>query len=517
MSSNTKSAAVLLSLCLGMSACAAEYEDGLDVQGSANTQALEAGQAQSYLIVFKSTTVPTGAKSSVSTAGGTLVASYDKIGVAVAQSTRADFATRLAKVSGVQSVVNTAGMAEDALTTKVPKKKAPRPGKPSANGEPLAAMQWNMDQIHAKEARAITPGSSSVIVGVIDSGIDDTLPDLKGQVDATRSVTCIGGIPNTARSNWSHDDIGHGSHVSGLIAGKQNGIGIVGVAPGVKLAAVKVTDDGLVFPEAFICGLYWGATHGFALANASLITDPYYYHCDSNPAQKAIKVAQQRAVNFAQSQGMTVLAAASNESEDLSHPQFDVWTGEPVTNNCKLLPVELDGVIGVSALAGDRKLAFYSNYGTDGVDLAAPGGDMNVPVPGNESGQVLSSVPSYSLYYQLASDWNGRVGVGCSDGLDANDPASDPASCRETYALLQGTSEAVPHATGVAALVLSKFGRMSTSNLLAKLAAGATDTACPAGVYQPYPDYMPPATCTGTSANNAFYGKGQVDALASLK
>jgi len=305
--------------------------------------------------------------------------------------------------------------------------------------------------------------------------------------------------------------------VSGLIAGKQNGVGIVGVAPGVKLAAVKVTDDGLVFPEAFICGLYWGATHGFDLANASLITDPYYYHCDSNPTQKAIKTAQQRAITFAQSKGMTVLAAASNETEDLSHPEFDVWTGEPVTNNCKLLPVELDGVIGVSALAGDRKLAFYSNYGTDGVDLAAPGGDMHVPVPGNESGQIVSTVPSYSLYYQLASDWNGRVGIGCSDGLDPNDPNADPSTCKETYALLQGTSEAVPHATGVAALAISKFGKLSTANLLAKLAAGATDTACPPGVYQPYPDDMPPATCTGPVTNNAFYGKGQVDALATLK
>jgi subtilisin family serine protease len=378
-------------------------------------------------------------------------------------------------------------------------------------------MQWNMDQIHAKEARAITPGNPSVIVGVIDSGIDDTLPDLVGQVDATRSVSCIGGIANTARANWAHDDIGHGSHVAGIIAAKQNGVGTIGVAPGVKLAALKVTDDGYVYPEAFICAVYWGATHGVALANASLITDPYYYHCDTDPVQKAIKIAQQRAITFAQSQGLTLLAAASNENQDLNNPKLDPYTGKQVDSSCKLLPVELDGVIGVSALAGDRNLAFYSNYGTDGVDLAAPGGDFHVPMTGNASGQVVGPVPSYSYYYQAAGDWNGRVGVGCSDGLDPNDPAADPSTCKETYALLQGTSQAVPHVTGIAALALSKFGKLSTANLLAKLAAGATDTPCPAGIYKPYTSDMPPETCTGTVANNAFYGMGQADAYATIK
>jgi subtilisin family serine protease len=171
----------------------------------------------------------------------------------------------------------------------------------------------------------------------------------------------------------------------------------------------------------------------------------------------------------------------------------------------------------VSALAGNGRLAFYSNYGTDGVDLAAPGGDMHVAMPGNESGQIVSPIPSYSLYYQAAIDWNGRVGIGCTDGLDANDPLADPATCKETYALMQGTSAAVPHVTGIAALAISKFGKMTTANLLAKLAAGATKTACPPGVYQPYPADMPPATCTGPLANNAFFGQGKADAYATIK
>lgn len=58
--------------------------------------------------------------------------------------------------------------------------------------------------------------------------------------------------------------IGHGTHVSGIIAAKKNGIGIVGVAPGVRLAAMKVAIDdvndpnfGLVFPDAVVCGIDW--------------------------------------------------------------------------------------------------------------------------------------------------------------------------------------------------------------------------------------------------------------------
>ncbi|HEX5661115.1 MAG TPA: S8 family serine peptidase [Polyangiales bacterium] len=513
--SKANRASFFFSLFLGASACAADVESLDEVDSS--SQQLDAN-TRSYLVTYKATSTPSSAKADVTAAGGKLVASFDKIGVVVAQSSSAAFASKLAAKSGVQSVVDTSGTAQDALTTKLPSKHGgPKPPKPSTSGEPLAAMQWNMDHIHAKEARAITPGKPGVIVGIIDSGIDDSLPDLVGQVDPSRSVSCIGGIANTARADWAHDDIGHGSHVAGIIAAKQNGVGTVGVAPGVKLAALKVTDDGFVYPEAFLCAVYWGATHGVQLANASLITDPYYYHCDSDPVQKAIKIAQQRAVTFAQSQGLTLLAAAANENQNLNAPKIDPATGNKVDNGCKLLPVELDGVIGVSALAGDRKLAFYSNYGTDGVDLAAPGGDFHVPMTGNPSGQIIGPVPSYSYYYQAASDWNGRVGVGCSDGLDPNDPSANPGTCKETYALLQGTSQAVPHVTGIAALALSKFGKLSTAGLLAKLSAGATDTACPPGVYQPYPDDMPAETCSGSTANNAFFGTGQADALATIR
>jgi subtilisin family serine protease len=499
-----------------------------DSQASLQETSDRLGIVHTYLVLYRAERVPTEAAHEVARAGGTLVASYDELGVAVARSTRDDFAAELQKSRFVEGVAATTGTGVNSLTSTVAQESAssarvPKPTVPPLS-EPLAAMQWNMSQIHAAEARAITPGKKSVIVGVLDSGIDDGVVDLAGQVDASRSVSCLGGVIDRSRSAWSHDTIGHGTHVAGIIGAKENGKGTVGIAPGATLAAVKLTEDGLIYPEAFICGLYWAATHEFDLVNASLFTDPWYYHCSGDPAQRVITLAEQRAVTFAMHKGVTVVAATSNEQQDLAHAEGDPFgateadeSARKIDESCKLLPVELSGVIGVSAVDARRNLAYYSNYGLGVVDLAAPGGDLHVPVRGNAWGQIVSAVPSYSYYYQTAIDWQGRVGVDCSDGLDANDAKSDPESCKETYALLQGTSQATPHVTGVAALALSHFGKLSPSELLAKLTRGATRRGCPRGVYQPYPEEMPEARCEGSAVQNGFYGAGIVDALATLR
>lgn len=477
-----------------------------------------------FLITYKQTYVPNRVAIDVALAGGSLIASYGAIGIAVASSSSPTFAARLALNPAISSVVSTAGAGVPAFTIMAPTTKAPPPPPPGTSGEPFAGMQWNMDQIHASEARAINPGRKSIVIGVLDSGIDDTVPDLQGQVDHARSVTCIGGAANTDPAAWSHDGIGHGTYVAGIIGAKQNGIGVVGVAPGATLAAIKVTDDGFVYPESVICGLNWAANHGFSLVNASIFTDPWYYNCPSDPTQSAILTAMQRAVDYAAQRNITVIASTSNEDQDLANPTVDPFsptdgtpTPRPVTSACQVLPVGLNGVIGVSAVGGDRNLAFYSNYGLGVADLTAPGGDQHVPVTGNPSGQILSDIPSYSFYYQIANNWNGRVAVDCTDGLDPNDPNSNPATCAQTYALLQGTSASAPHVAGVAALALSQNTAMRPADLLKILAKKATPLACPPNPYQPYPTDMPPLTCQTGTTGNGFYGAGEVDALAVVR
>jgi subtilisin family serine protease len=368
-----------------------------------------------------------------------------------------------------------------------------------------------MDQIKAPQARAISGGKSSVLVGVLDSGLDPTHPDLVGQVVASASASCVGGVANTDPATWSNDVIGHGTHVAGIIAARKNNVGIVGVAPGVKLASVKMAVDdvndpsfGLVFADAFVCAMDWAIGHGFDLMNASLSIDPFTgpldsLFCSDQPDRVAIVKMVRRAVLAAAAKKITLVASTGNFFTDLA----TVTNGTGGTN-CKVIPVQLPRVIGVSATGVTKQLAWYSNYGARAVDLAAPGGDSNLPFAGvpetAASGQVLSSVPAGSIYYQFAADWDGQV-EDCSSGTCA------------TYAYIQGTSQAAPHVTGVAALAISRYGKLAPEALLALLSFKATGLPCPASPYDPGQTGQP-ATCRGPTAYNNFYGAGLVDALA---
>jgi subtilisin family serine protease len=345
-------------------------------------------------------------------------------------------------------------------------------------------------------------------VGLFDSGIDVTHPDLAGQVDGDNSATCVGGVADPTAASWQNDFIGHGTFVSGIIAGLKNGIGIVGIAPGVKLSVVKVaTDDGMVLPDAMLCALDWAMGHGYDLVNASLTIDPFTgpiddIFCSDQPDRAAIVAIMRKAILAAEAKNISVIAATGNFFTDLASLQ-----GTTPGSTCSVLPVQLPHVIGVSAVGYDRALAPYSNYGFGAVDLTGPGGNYLVPDTsvgdGIETGQVLSSVPPGSYYYQAAADWNGQL-QDCAGSTCA------------TYAYLQGTSAATPHVTGVAALVESRYGRLPPDLLLAKLSLSATPIVCPKGPYDPGATGQP-ATCSGPPFYNNFYGAGEVDALGAVR
>src|SRR5438270_267224 len=128
------------------------------------------------------------------------------------------------------------------------------------------------------------------------------------------------------------DDNGHGTHTAGTIAAASNGIGIVGVAPNVHIAAIKAGDAaGFFFPEAVVCAFVWAGTHHMDVTNNSYFADPFLYNCRNDPVQRAIWKAEQRAILIAEQQGVTVVAAAGNESEDISHPTQDVTSPDNTT------------------------------------------------------------------------------------------------------------------------------------------------------------------------------------------
>ncbi|HYW87032.1 MAG TPA: S8 family serine peptidase, partial [Chloroflexota bacterium] len=293
-----------------------------------------ASAAETYLIVYSGAAVPADAATSMATAGGTLVYSYDAIGVAIASSSSPSFRDNIMRDSRVDGASATAAFAtrlNDANLDAANTTSTPAPASPAPGNDNLSGRQWDMTQIHAPEARAINGVSPSVTVGDIDTGLDFTHPDLAANVDFGRSASCIGGAPNTNPPAWM-DDEGHGTHTAGTIAAAKNGIGIVGVAPKVRIAGIKAGDsNGFFFPEAVVCAFMWAGTHNIAVTNNSYFADPWLFNCKNDPAQRAIWKAESRAISFAISNGVSVVAAEGNQADDLAHPTQDATSPDNTT------------------------------------------------------------------------------------------------------------------------------------------------------------------------------------------
>jgi lantibiotic leader peptide-processing serine protease len=470
----------------------------------------QAGAVQTYIVLFKGQAVPSDAASVIAAAGGTLVYSYNQIGVAIARSDSATFGAKLLNDSRIQGASSTAGFATQLNDdTAVDSTAAPAVNSPAPGSDNLSGLQWDMIQIHVPEARAINGGSSSVTVGDIDTGLDFTHPDLAPNVDFANSVSCIGGVPNTSPSAWM-DDNGHGTHTAGTIAAAKNGIGIVGVAPNVKIAGIKAGDAaGFFFPEAVVCAFMWAGAHHIQVTNNSYFADPWLFNCRNDAGQRAIWEAERRAIRFAMQNGTVVVAAAGNQADDLAHPTQDATSPDDtnpvlrqIHNDCAVVPVEVPGVIGV---AGDGNLqlkSFYSSYGVGSVQVTAPGGDSILQLtPAAPNGRVLSTWPD-SLFT-----------ITCAAARRVTDPSG------AKYCYQQGTSMASPHVAGVAALIVSR-GITSPGAVTAKLNNTADSIACPAdlSIYSFFPavDNGAPQVCQGGTGYNSFNGHGQVNALSAV-
>jgi subtilisin family serine protease len=361
--------------------------------------------------------------------------------------------------------------------------------------EPLEADQWDLRAIGADKAAQINPGSSRVTVAVIDTGVDDTHPDLAPNFSAAQSANCVGGKADTSEGAWrpyTADDY-HGTHVAGEIAAARNGIGVAGVAPGVKVSSIKVSDpdNGLFYPENVVCAFMFAADHGVEITNNSYYVDPWLYNCMDDPDQRAIVDAVNRAQLYAQRKGTLHLASAGNSNHDLDSDAIvddsSPDDSTPVTrtidpHECFDVPTQLPGIVTVSATGVDKEKSYYSSYGKGVVDVAAPGGDGRYQIPDTPSknGRILSTMPN------------------------------------NEYGWLQGTSMASPHAAGVAALLKSEHPWASPAQLQRLLKAQADNPGCPAS-YDQDGDGAEDAGCEGGERVNGFYGYGIVDALRAVK
>src|ERR687888_907126 len=276
---------------------------------------------QNYILLYKGNAVPSNASHTIAAAGGTLVHSYGQIGVAIASSDSASFRADLLADNRIENVSGPAAYATRIDDAGVGDASEPA-NIPATDSDTFSPLQWDMMQIHTPEAHAITGGSPSVVVGDIDTGLDFTHPDIAPNYDASRSADCSSGAP--APLLPGNDQNGHGTHTAGTIAAAANGIGIVGVAPNVRIAGIKSSnDDGFFFPEMVVCSYMWAATHGVDITNNSYFADPWEFNCRNDAVQRAIWNAERRAIAFAQSRGTVVVAAEGNQSDDLSHPTQD--------------------------------------------------------------------------------------------------------------------------------------------------------------------------------------------------
>jgi subtilisin family serine protease len=473
-----------------------------------------AALGSTYIVLYKQESVSSGAPSTIAKAGGTLVASYPQIGVVIARSDSPSFRANLLNDSSIENASATEKFAAQLPSADTELAAGPPPGDlanaPAADTDNLSGLQWDMRQIHTPAAHAITGGSPTVRVGDLDTGLDYTHPDLAPNVDFANSVSCVGGVPNQDPAAWD-DDNGHGTHTAGTIAAAANGIGIVGVAPNVKIAGIKTGNpDGFFYPEAVVCAFMWAGSHHLDVTNNSYFADPWLFNCKNDPVQRAIWKAEQRAIRYAMSQGVTVVASAGNENQDLAHPTIDEISPDDttpvtreVTNACVRIPAEIPGVITVTADGNLRQKAYYSDYGIGVVELTAPGGDRRFQVTAEApNGRVLSTWPAKFF---------------APSPLIIKDP-TDPNA---VYAYLQGTSMAGPHVVGTAALVISRYGSSGTPHMRpgaveSILNSTADPIACPPNPFNPGPPFSFLATCQGGLGYNGFYGHGEVNALSAI-
>jgi serine protease len=271
--------------------------------------------------------------------------------------------------------------------------------------------QWHLDNssgsgINAEEAWDIADGSG-IIVAVIDTGIAQNAPDL-GNTKFVAGYDFINGDADPS------DDNGHGTHVAGTIAqSTNNSYGTAGVAYGAALMPLKALNkSGGGSHTAIANSIYYAANNGAHVINMSLGGA-----VGSDTLRNAVKYAFEK--------GVTIIAAAGNESSNLPH--------YPSSYN--------EYVISVGATDYNSKLSYYSNYGSD-VDILAPGGDINADLNNDGYGDGV---------LQQTFERQNRFG----------------------FYFFQGTSMAAPHVAGAAALVLSKNNALSPDKVRESLLSGA--------------------------------------------
>ena len=528
------------------------------------------GPATEFTVLTEAGQNVGAAEQAIRDAGGTVLRTNTAVGLITATAPADGFVERVSaspSVYGAAKATSIGQAPRDRAATK-PNTEEKERGRPSgkkpapAGMDPLDDKLWGLTSVRSNLSRTVQPGSKRVKVGVIDTGIDGTHPDIAPNFDAADSRNFTRDIPTDETGAVvdgpceyrgcvdpaDHDDNGHGTHVAGTIAAAANGFGISGVAPDVTLVDVRAgQDSGFFFLQPTVDALTYAGDAGIDVVNMSFYVDPWLYNCAANPAdtaeqrleQRTVVEAVSRALDYAYRKGVTSVAALGNEHTDLGKPQPDATSPDypagaahdrTIDNaTCLSMPTEGPHTIGVAAFGPSGAKADYSNYGTEQISVAAPGGYFRDffgtdRFRTNEN-EILSAYPKNVGIAEGNVDAAGNVTpAGAALGVQK---AVAPDGRVGYYQYLQGTSMATPHATGVAALIVSQYGKngrggfgLSPDAVRRVIEGTAARTPCPTPRTVDYldegRDATFTATCEGSPSFNGFYGHGLVDAYAAV-
>ena len=279
---------------------------------------------------------------------------------------------------------------------------APENGLATAGeNDPLRPQQWALDQTSFEHAWSATRGTG-VTVAIIDSGVDAAHQDLGAVV--------LPGIDYVESGrDGRYDPNGHGTHVAGIVAATvNNGLGIAGAAPGVRILPVRVLDaNGNGLSSNVAAGIIWAADHGARVINMSL----------GGGASPGIETA----MRYALDKGAVVLAAAGNNG---------------ATGNAAVYPAAYPEAIAVGAFDENLSRSSFSNTASY-VDVSAPGSDILSTWSSSSSSYAVASGTSMATPYASAEaalviSKNHTLSAGAvtsileSTARDAGAPGVDP-------------------------------------------------------------------------------------------
>jgi hypothetical protein len=230
-------AALALALVGGLTGTASAYAGG---QARSAADDLSAIRMNYVVNTGTGAAAIKAAEKAVKAEGGKVLISYSEVGIVIAQSSKADFAKAL-RGSKYDKIVDSVGATR---TAEAPPPKIVDEYGPFAvakvKPDPREGEQWGNTDLQSLKANKIQPGDPKVLVGDLDTGVDDTHPDLTANFDKKNSVSCENnGVPDTSDGAWRPTASTHGTHTAGTIAAARDGQGIAGIAPKISIASIR--------------------------------------------------------------------------------------------------------------------------------------------------------------------------------------------------------------------------------------------------------------------------------------